>query len=83
MQNPMRIKLSEEARERLAAAARNFFMEDFDRELSAFQAQRLIDFFVRHLGAPVYNQAVQDVRAFLQTKLDDLDGELYEPEEPR
>ena len=30
-----------------------------------------------------YNQAVQDARAFLQTKLDDLDGELYEPEEPR
>jgi len=82
MQSPMHVKLSEEGRERLVAAARSFFTEDFDRELSDFQAERLIDFFIRHLGAPVYNQAVQDVRSFLQTKLDDLDGELYEPEEP-
>ena len=51
------------------------------QDLSDFQAQRLIDFLLRHLGAPVYNQAIQDARAFLQTKLDDLDGEVYEPEE--
>jgi uncharacterized protein (DUF2164 family) len=29
------------------------------------------------LGPAVYNQAVQDVRAHLQTKLDDLDGEVH------
>jgi uncharacterized protein (DUF2164 family) len=77
----MRIKLSEEGREQLASAVRQLFVEEFDRELSGFQAQRLIDFFVRHLGAPVYNQAIKDARGFLQTKLDDLDGEFYEPEE--
>jgi uncharacterized protein (DUF2164 family) len=82
MQSPMRVKLSQERREGLVAAARSFFTEDLDRELSNFQAERVIDFFIRHLGAPVYNQAVQDVRSLLQTKLDDLDGELYEPEEP-
>jgi uncharacterized protein (DUF2164 family) len=80
---PTRIKLSEEGRERLAEVIQQFFIDEFDRELSDFQAQRLIDFFVRQLGAPVYNQAIQDARAFLQTKLEDLDGEFYEPEEPR
>ncbi|MBW2391299.1 MAG: DUF2164 family protein, partial [Deltaproteobacteria bacterium] len=56
--SPMRIKLSEEAREQLASAVGQLFVEEFDRELSGFQAKRLIDFFVRHLGAPVYNQAI-------------------------
>ena len=78
----MRIKLSEEGRERLIAVIQRFFVEELDHELSDFQARRLIDFFVRHLGAPVYNQAIQDARTFLQAKLDDLDGEFYEPEEP-
>lgn len=78
----MRIKLSEEGRERLAAAIQRFFVEEFERELSDFQALRLIDFLVRHLGAPVYNQAIRDARTFMRTKLDDLDGEFYEPEEP-
>ena len=78
--SPMRIKLSPERRERLVVELRGLFAREFDRELSEFQARRLVDFFVRHLGAPVYNQAVQDARGALQAKLDDLDGELYEPE---
>ena len=82
IKSPMRIKLSEERRDRLVGKVKRFFVEDFDRELSDFQARRLLDFFVRHLGAPIYNQAIQDARGFLQTKLDDLDGEFYEPEEP-
>lgn len=60
----------------------HFVSTEFDQELSEFQAQQLLDFFVRQLGAPVYNQAVQDVRAFLQDKVSDLDVEFYEPEEP-
>ena len=78
---PMRIKLSEEGRTRLAAATQRLFDQEFDHELSDFQAERLIDFFVRRLGAAVYNQAIQDARGFIQTKLDDLDGEFYEPED--
>ena len=77
----MHIKLSDERRRELANAVQKFFGEELDREISDFQAERLLDFFIRHLGAPVYNQAIQDARAFLQTKLDDLDGEFYEPEE--
>jgi uncharacterized protein (DUF2164 family) len=59
-----------------------FVAEHFELELSDYQAGRLLDFFVRRLGAPVYNQAIQDARAFVQDKLGDLEGEFYEPEEP-
>ena len=79
---PMRIKLSDERRERLVEEVRALFLDEFDRELSDFQAQRLLDFMIKHLGAPVYNQAIRDARAFMHQKLDDLDGECYEPEPP-
>jgi uncharacterized protein (DUF2164 family) len=36
---------------------------------------------VRRLGAPIYNQAIQDARGFVQAKLDDLEGEFYEPDD--
>ncbi|HXK22650.1 MAG TPA: DUF2164 domain-containing protein [Myxococcota bacterium] len=77
---PMRIKLAPERRERLVSKVRALFSQEFDSDLSEFQAKRLVDFFVRHLGAPVYNQAVQDARAAVQAKLDDLEGEFYEPD---
>jgi uncharacterized protein (DUF2164 family) len=80
---PGRIKLSDERRSDLVATIQHFVASEFEQTLSEFQAQQLLDFFVRHLGAPVYNQAVQDVRAFLQDKVSDLDVEFYEPEEPR
>jgi len=83
IENPTRIKLSEERLERLSTAIQRFFVEEFDRELSGFQARQLLDFLLRELGAPVYNQAIQDARAFLQAKLEDLDVEFYEPDEPR
>jgi uncharacterized protein (DUF2164 family) len=78
-----RIKLSDERRSDLVAMIQHFVSSEFEQTLSEFQAQQLLDFFVRHLGAPVYNQAVQDVRTFLQDKVADLDVEFYEPEEPR
>jgi uncharacterized protein (DUF2164 family) len=79
-ESPMRIRLAPERRDRLVSKVQALFTREFDGELSEFQAQRLVDFFVRHLGAPVYNQAVQDARAAIQTKLDDIEGEFYEPD---
>jgi uncharacterized protein (DUF2164 family) len=78
----MRIRLAAERRAQLVFEVRGFVRDELQRELSDFQAERLVDFFVKHLGAPVYNQAIQDARGFLQEKLTDLEGELYEPEEP-
>ena len=78
----MRIELSGERRDRIVRSVRKFFGEELDQELSDFQAERVVAFFVKELGAPVYNQAIRDAHAFLQGKLEDLEGEFYEPEEP-
>ena len=81
--NPaMRIELTDERRERMLRSIKKFFAEKLDRELGDLAAERLLEFFVKELGAPVYNQAIQDARKFLQGKLDDLEGEFYEPDEP-
>ncbi len=79
---PMRIKLSGERRERMIRSIQAYFEERFDDALSPFKAEQLLDFFVKELGAPIYNQAIADARKFVQDKLSDLEGEFYEPEEP-
>ena len=77
---PTHIKLTDERRERVLIATARFFGETFDEELSDFRREALLDFFIKELGAPVYNQAIQDMRAALQEKLQDLEGEFWEPE---
>ncbi len=77
----MRIRLSDERRGRIVHELRSFCASELDREMSEFQAGLLLDFFVSELGAPVYNQAIQDARGFVQEKLSDLEGDFYEPED--
>lgn len=76
----LRIRLSDDRRLKLSEALRGFCNDRFDLELSEFQAEALLDFAIRELGAPIYNQAIADARRFVAEKLDDLEGEFYEPE---
>ena len=78
--NPIRIKLSDERKAALLKALTEFYGENFDEELSAYRAERLLNFFIKQLGPPIYNQAIADARAFMFEKLEDLDVEFYEPE---
>jgi uncharacterized protein (DUF2164 family) len=79
-QSPMRIRLSPERRARLLRAIQQHFSAEFDETLSEFRAQALLDFFIRELGPPIYNQGVHDATSFVQQKLTDIEGEVYERE---
>ncbi|MDH3224096.1 MAG: DUF2164 domain-containing protein [Gemmatimonadota bacterium] len=76
----MQIDLDEDRRRRMVTRLKGFFLESFDEEISEFRAEQLLDFVLTDLAPQVYNQAVQDARAFMQTRLDDLDGEVYLPD---
>lgn len=71
------ITLATDRRARLVGQLQTLFATEFDETLSEFRAERVLDLMLSTLGPGIYNQAVQDVRAHLQTKLDDLDGEVY------
>lgn len=79
--NRMEINLNEDRKKAILAKLGAFYAKDFDEDLSPFRAEQLLDFFVKVLGPPIYNQAVTDARAFIMAKLDDLDAEFYAPEE--
>ncbi len=76
----MQITLNDERRAEFVQSLRSLFEDEFDEPLSEFRADAVLDLFLKVLGPSVYNQAVQDVRAYLQGKLDDLDGEIYADE---
>lgn len=71
------ITLADDRRDRLIGQLQTLFSAEFDESLSTFRAEQILDLMLTTLGPGIYNQAVQDVRAHLQSKLDDLDGEVY------
>lgn len=71
------LKLSPELRQRLIEQVQTMYARDFDESLSTFRAGELVDRMTALIGPGVYNQAVEDVRAHLQGRLDDLSGEVF------
>ena len=77
----MRIKLAADRRAGLLRAIKEYFAAEFDEPLSDFRANALLDFFVRELGPPVYNQGVRDASSYMQEKLADIEGDVTEAED--
>ena len=76
----MHVRLTDERRAEILRLLREYYREEFDEELSDFRAGNLLEFFVATLGPPVYNQAIQDARAFMAERLEDLDATFHEQE---
>lgn len=72
----MPLTLSDDRREALISHLQTLFNEEFDEELSAFRAGEIVDLMLTTLAPAVYNQAVADVRAAMEKKLEDLDVEV-------
>jgi uncharacterized protein (DUF2164 family) len=81
--SPLRISLSAERRSMLVDAIKRHFFAEFDEALSDFRAEQLLDFFVAELGPPVYNQGVRDASSYIQEKLIDIEGEVFERDSRR
>lgn len=76
----MRIRLAPDRREALIGAIQRHFREEFDESLSEFRAEAVLEFFIAELGPPVYNQGVRDAAGYIQDKLADIEGEIFEVE---
>jgi uncharacterized protein (DUF2164 family) len=71
-----KLDLSPERRAELVTALQAYFSDEFDESLSAFRAEELLTFMIGQLGPSLYNAGIQDARAYLADKLDDLDIEF-------
>ncbi len=73
----MALEIDDDRKSALQDKLAIMFRDEFDENLSDFRASQILDLVLKVVGPTVYNQAVQDVRAYFQTRLDDLDGDVY------
>ncbi|MEJ2200879.1 MAG: DUF2164 domain-containing protein [Desulfuromonadaceae bacterium] len=66
------IRFSAEETALLVAKLQKYFAEELDRELGRFEAEFLLDFLTREMGACFYNRGLQDARAVLEKRLEEL-----------
>ncbi|MEO5771411.1 MAG: DUF2164 domain-containing protein [Burkholderiaceae bacterium] len=76
----MAIEISAEQRKEAIASIERYFRENMDERIGNIAAGGLLGYFLEELGPVVYNQAVADVKARLQARVEEVDIEVHEDE---
>jgi uncharacterized protein (DUF2164 family) len=76
----VRIELDKPTREALARSLARYLKSELDVELGGMDATLMLDFLSETLGPHYYNQALDDARTLLSSKMEALTDGLCELE---
>ena len=76
----MAIRLERETRERMVESIRRYFDQELGEEIGDLKAGFLLDFCLQEICPTIYNRAIADAQAWMLSRVEDLEGSLYEPE---
>lgn len=74
------MKLEKDTQQYLLDSIKRFFAEQLDDDIGDLKAMSVLEFCVAEIGPSIYNQAIADAQTFMQEKVTDLGGVLYEAE---
>ena len=76
------IKFSREELDRIVPKIKNHFNDELDREIGAFEAEFLIDFFSKEIGPFFYNRGLSDAQVLFAENAEELSYKIQELEKP-
>lgn len=71
------IEFTNEQRESMVQKLQKYFDNELEQELEQFDAEFLLDFFSKEIGAHFYNQGLHDARAIFESRIESIDDEIY------
>lgn len=74
------IKLKAEKEQRLIASIKRYVEEHMEEEIGDLKAAMLLEFCLKEIGPLIYNQAIEDARAYMLDRAAEVDETCYEPE---
>jgi uncharacterized protein (DUF2164 family) len=74
------IAFSREEKSEIVRRVKMYFQDELQQEIGSFDAEFLIDFFSKEIGAYFYNRGLYDSQALLEQKIEELSGSIYDLE---
>ena len=78
----MEIEFSRDEKAVIVKKIQRYFSDELDRDIGQFEAEFLLDFFSKEIGAFYYNRGVYDAQTVLESRFEDLKDSLFEIEKP-
>ena len=67
------IKLTKEQKDKAIRDIQYYFQSERDEELGNLAAELILDFFMKEIAPMIYNEGLNDAKAWFTSKLADLD----------
>ncbi len=74
------VEFNSEEKKVLVHKIQNYFHNELSEEIGQFDAEFLLDFFNKELGAYHYNKGLQDARTLIEENTQNLSQTFYEME---
>lgn len=71
------IEFSSEEKQILVQKIKDYFESELKQEIGQFDAEFLLDFFAKEVGAYFYNRGLHDARDVFHATLDSIDEAIY------
>ncbi len=72
-----KIEFTAEQREMMVNKLQRYFEDELDQDLGQFEAEFLLDFLGKNIGAHFYNQGLHDARAIFEARIETIDEDIY------
>lgn len=75
-------KLSKETKEEMMTSIQSFFLDERGEEIGNLAAEQFLDFITAEMGAYFYNEGIEDSISTLQSRMENLEEDLYTLKRP-
>ena len=77
-----KLTFTDDEKSQLVSKLKRYFEQELDTELGGFDAEFLIDFIAREMGAYFYNRGLYDAQTLFSQKFEEFADSVYELEQP-
>jgi uncharacterized protein (DUF2164 family) len=72
MRNENTIKVTQEKRDEMISAIKNYFLKEREEEIGDLRAGLMLDFILEELAPEFYNQGISDSYTYMKDMTEDL-----------
>lgn len=71
------IEFTNQEKESMVNKLQSYFEKELAQDLGQFDAEFLLDFFSKEIGAYYYNRGLHDARAVFEERVQSIDDDIY------
>lgn len=71
------IRLNEEQKKKIKEEITAFYLDVRGEEIGIIEQQQMLELFMEHMAPIVYNKALDDVKNWHRTQLDNMESDYY------